>query len=142
MRRRDSSLSCCVRSAAQFLKTIIPPREARLDGVLESTRHVQTDVERGFGLVTQEWRSRDTLGICGGFTATSYWSSCSWWRARHWVATGWLAAASQSVSQSDCWTPLNYAVGFGIFPSPWWDYLEYLQVRHTPVVSFIRMQSR
>lgn len=98
---RGSSLSCCVRSAAQLVKTIIPPCEKRLDGILETARRVQTDVERGFGLVTQEWGNWNTLGsvvvlsscpigpvATGGVHPTGS------------TQVGWQLSVSQSVSQS------------------------------------------
>lgn len=143
---RGSSLSCCVRSAAQLVKTIIPPCEERLDGILETARRVQTDVERGFGLVTQEWGNWNTLGsvvvlssrpigpaATGGVHATGS------------PRVGWQLSVSQSLPEVLDWfldwTVLSYAVGFLILLSPWWDYLEYLHVRHTPVVSVILLQS-
>lgn len=97
---RGSSLSCCVRSAAQLVKTIIPPCEERLDGILETARRVQTDVERGFGLVTQEWGNWNTLGsvvvlssrpIGPAATAASVHATGS-------PRVGWQLSVSQSVS--------------------------------------------
>lgn len=133
---RDSSLPRCVRSAAQWVKTIIPPCEEgrcvwRLDGVLETARPVQTDAEDGFGLATQE--KLEHTGICRCFDrhvllVQLRLAACTL------LGGHGLAGSCQSVCLS-VWTGLSDALGLLLFLSARWDYLEYLLVRHTPVVS-------